>query len=157
MRLLAELPPDRETEGRFSVFDDAGAMVLTSVRCFGEADDAEERRRGTADDDPIGLYGDHPFGEYRVTAIEQGKQPARSYGAFFFRLFPLSGEAKTAWEAGRRGVGIHGGDLRSGGSLRPTFGCLRIDNETCETLAKLLAPEFAAGRPILYECRPLVP
>lgn len=157
MKLLAELPPDREAEGRFWAFDDAGLVLLGPVRCRGEADDAEEWRHGTADDNPLGVFGDHPFGEYRVTAIEQAKQPARSYGPFFFRLFPIAGEAKDAWESGRRGLGIHGGELGPGAMLRPTFGCLRVDNETCETIAKLLAPEFSAGRPVLYECRPLIP
>ncbi len=155
MRLLSELPPDRETEGRFTVFDDAGLVLLGPVRCRGEADDGEERRHGTRDDDAVGSFGDHPYGESRVTAIEQGKQPARSYGPFFFRLYPLAGEAKAAWGAGRRGIGIHGGDLGADGILRPTFGCLRCDNETMETLAKLLAPELAAGRPVLYDCEPL--
>lgn len=157
MRLFAELPLDREAEGRFSVLDDEGRGVLGPVRCRGEADDAEERRHGTADDHPLGLFGDHPFGESRVTSIEQGKQPARAYGPFFFRLLPLAGEAKAAWDAGRRGLGLHGGDLGAGSTLRPTYGCLRLDNETCEALAKLLAPEFAAGRPVLYSCLPLVP
>lgn len=155
MNLLAELPMDREAEGQFSVLDDEGHCVLGPVRCRGEADDAEEARHGTPDDDSIGVFGDHPFGKSRLTAIEQNKQPVRSYGRFFFRLFPLTGEAKAGWKAGRRGLGLHGGDLGLDGTLRPTFGCLRLDNETCEALAKLLAPEFAAGRPVLYECRAL--
>ena len=157
MILRAELPLDREAEGRFSVFDAAGACVFGPLRCLGEADDAEEQRHGTPDDDPVHVYGDHPFGDYRVTAIEPGKRPARSYGPFFFRLMPVAGQALEAWDAGRRGLGIHGGDLGEGATLRSTFGCLRIDNDTCEALAAFLAPDFAAGRPVLYQCRPLVP
>lgn len=155
MKLLAELPVDRETEGRFSVLDEDGHCILGPVRCRGEADDAEEARHGTPDDDAIGVFGDHPFDGSRVTAIEQNKQPARSYGPFFFRLFPLTGQAKAGWDAGRRGLGIHGGELGPGGMLRPTYGCLRLDDETCESLAKLVAPELAAGRSVLYECRAL--
>jgi len=157
MRLRAQLPPDREAEGRFWVLDDAGGVLFGPVRCRGEADDAKERAEGTRDDDGTGSFGDHPFGEYRVTAIEQSKQPARSYGPFFLRLFPIGGEAKAAWEAGRRGLGIHGGDLRPGGNLRPTYGCLRLDNETLEVAAKAVAAEFAAGRVVNYDCIPLVP
>lgn len=156
MKILAELPPDREAEGRLTVVDDEGRLILGPRRCRGEADDAEEARHGTPDDDAVGLFGDHPFGESRVTAIEQNKQPARSYGPFFFRLFPLTGEAKAGWEVGRRGLGLHSGELGPNGTLRPTFGCLRCDDETSESLAKLVAPELAAGRPVLYECRPLV-
>lgn len=155
MKLLAELPINREAEGRFTAFADDGTVVLGPVRCRGEADDAEEARHGTPDDDSIGVFGDHPFGESRLTAIEQNKQPMRSYGPFFFRLFPLSGEAKVGWEQGRRGLGLHSGELGPGGWLRCTYGCLRFDDETGERLAKLVAPELAAGRPVLYECRAL--
>lgn len=157
MNILAELPPDREAEGRFTVFDDEGAVLLGPVRCRGEADDTEERRHGTADDDPIGSHGDHPFGEYRLVAVEWNKQPARSYGPVFLRLFPLSGEAKAAWDAGRRGFGAHGGDLGPNGMLRPTYGCLRLDNEHATATATLAEPELTIGRPVPYECRPLVP
>lgn len=157
MKLLAELPLDREAEGRFSIFDDAGGCLFGPVRCLGEADDAEERRHGTQDDDPVHAFGDAPYGTFRLTAIEPDKAPPRSYGPFFFRLMPLTGQALEAWEAGRRGLGIHGGDLGQGSTLRPTFGCLRIDNATCEVLAAFLTPEVTAGRPVLFECRPLVP
>lgn len=157
MKLRARLPLDRETQGSLVVLDDDDRVIVGPVRCRGEADDGEEARHGTADDDPIHVFGDHPYGEYRITAIEQAKQPARSYGPFFFRLFPVSGEALRAWEAGRRGLGIHGGDLGPDSTLRATYGCLRADNETCEMLAKLLTPEFAAGRPVYYECLPVTP
>ena len=157
MRLLAELPLDREAEGRFTVFSDEGAILYGPVRCRGEADDTEERRHGTSDDDAIHQHGDHPFGGYRVIAVEQNKTPARSYGPFFLRLVPLNGEALTAWHAGRRGLGIHGGDLGDGTVLRPTYGCLRADNETMEAVAKLVKADFAAGRAVLYDCRPLMP
>ena len=157
MTLLALLPLDRERDGRLSVLDDAGRSIVGPVRCRGEADDAEEARHGTKDDDPLGAFGDHPFGSYRLTAIEQNKPPAHSYGPFFFRLVPVAGQALEAWHAGRRGLGIHGGDLGPDSRLRPTFGCLRCDDGTMETLAKLVAPELTAGRPVLYECRALTP
>lgn len=156
MRLLAELPPTREAEGRLTVWDDAGQCLLGPARCRGEADDAEERRHGTADDDPVHAYGDHPYGTYLVVSMVRDPEPPRSYGPYFFSLLPKEGEALAAWEAGRRGLGIHGGDPGPGSSLRATYGCLRVENATCDELATLLAPDFAARRPVFYDCRPLV-
>ena len=153
MRLLAELPLDREAEGRFTVFSDEGAVLYGPRRCCGEADDTEEQRHGTADDDPVHLFGDHPYGQSRITAVEPNKQPWRSYGPFFVRLLPISGEALRGWEEGRRGLGLHGGDLGPDSTLRPTYGCLRCDNETMEAVVKLLMVEFGAARPVVYECR----
>lgn len=157
MKLLVELPPDREAEGRFTIFDDDGAAMLGPVRCRGEADDGEERRHGTKDDDPVHAYGDFPFGMFRIKGIVQDPQPAASYGPFFWGLVPVSGQALEAWVNGRRGIGLHSGALGPGGTLRATHGCCRVDDETNERAAKLVKPVLDAHVEVYLEARPLVP
>jgi hypothetical protein len=41
---------------------------------------------------------------------------------------PLSGDALTAEDNGRSGLWLHGGSLRDG-NLRPTYGCIRVDDD----------------------------
>ena len=157
MRLLAELPPDRETEGRFYIFDDAGSVILGPRRCRGEADNAGAAAHSNALEDPTKSFGDHPFGVSRVNALVQDPRPVESYGPFFVTLIPLEGEALEGWREGRRGIGIHGGKLGPDGLLRATYGCLRLDNETLEQAVRLIKPELDAERRVFYTCRPLTP
>lgn len=156
MKLLARLPLDREAEGEFQVLADTG-VLLGPVRCRGEADNAGALTHGNVQEDPTKSHGDHPYGVYRCRTLVRDPHPARSYGPFFLSLAPVGGEALVAWQNGRRGLGIHGGDLGAGSTLRATYGCLRLDNETMETLARLVAPRLDAGEDLVYECRPWTP
>ena len=156
MRLVAALTKDRQAEGQFWVEGDDG-VVFGPVRCRGEADSGNAAKFKNILEDPTRVAGDHPFGVCRVVDIVT-IQPAdtkggRTYGPFFVRLHPVSGEAWTARQQGREGIGLHGGDLGPAGELRATFGCLRLDNASLVQVVDRLFAERAAGREVFYECR----
>jgi len=152
MKLWSKLPPDRFAEGQFWVTDDDGAILFGPVRCRGEADNSGAIAHGNPLEDPLKAFGDHPAGVCKLTEILWHPVPVHSYGPAFFRLDPISGEALDAKQQGRSGIGIHGGDLGSDGSLRPTFGCLRLTNADCQAVADMVEPVRITGRLITYTC-----
>lgn len=159
MKLLAELPVDREAEGRFTVLGgevDVEA-VFGPVRCRGEADNANAAAYDNVIEDPTRVGGDHPYGTYRVVGVVEDPGDAHAYGPCFVQLRPVAGEALESWIKGRRGIGIHGGAPGAGGTLRATYGCLRLDDWSVAQLAVLLAVERAAGREVFYDCAALAP
>lgn len=160
MKILVELPVDRRREGRLTAYSDDGAPLCGPVRCLGEADDRAATAAGNPAEEPTQPFGDHPYGRSVVTGVEVGKQPTRSYGPAFLRLDPVDeiaagGEARAGELAGRAGLGIHGGDLSASGALRPTFGCLRVDNAAAEELGALVSLTLRRGGVVAYECRRL--
>jgi len=157
MKLRASLPLNREDEGRFWVLDDEGSAIFGPVRCRGEADNTNALHAENPIEDPTRIGGDFPFGVYLVGECVQDPKPWHTYGPWFIRLSPVSGEALDAWIAGRRGIGAHGGELGPGSILRATFGCLRLDNETTEHVVKYLVAEKAAGRQVFLESVPMTP
>jgi len=150
MRLFSRLPPNRFVAGEFWVEDHQGRCIFGPRRARGEADNAGAQRHDNLEEEPTQLYGDHPGGLYRVTAIAH-PDPQR-YGSAFLVLDPLEGDALEAKGYGRTGIGIHGGRLHADGRLRETNGCLRLDNDVVEHVAALVAPEITAGRIVFYEC-----
>ena len=69
-----------------------------------------------------------------------GPAHVHSYGPQpILDLAGIGGQALEAYENGRDGIAIHGGDVDSDGHLRPTYGCLRVDNETQVKLLASLA------------------
>ena len=157
MKLRAVLPLDREAEGHFTVTDDDGASLFGPIRCRGEADNTQAMAHQNPEEVPARSVGDHPYGMYKVGNIVQEPRPTRSYGPFFITLSPVSGEALVAWQNGRRGIGIHGGDLGAQGQLRATYGCLRLENKALEEVVALIRPEQETGRDVWYECVALKP
>ena len=157
MKVWSELPRDREREGRLWVTEDlGGGAVFGPVRCRGEADNAAAATHHNPEEDPAATFGDHPYGVSRIATVVHtdptDAKKVRSYGPVFLALHAVSGQAWDARQAGRTGIGIHGGAPGPGGTLRPTYGCLRLDNADVERLATLVADEQAAGRSIFYEC-----
>lgn len=152
MKLQAVLARDRSAEGQIVALADDGAVLAGPWRCRGEADDTAATGHGNAQEDPRRPYGDHPFGSYRVVGIEHDKPPPRTYGPVFLRLAPTAGEALLATRAGRLGLGIHGGDLGPERTLRPTHGCLRLDNVVVETLAQYVREAWGNAEDVVYEC-----
>jgi len=150
MKLLSRLPPTRFVAGEFWVEDQQGRCIFGPLRARGEADNTGAATHDNPEEDPTQLYGDHPSGFYRVTAIAH-PDPHR-YGPAFLVLDPLEGEALEAKRTGRTGLGIHGGRLHADGRLRETFGCLRVDNATLDRVVELVTPELTAGRIVFYEC-----
>ncbi len=158
MKIYSRLPKDREQPGivwwvkRSGVADGAREIIVGPYRARGEADNSGAAAHGNVQEDPARAYGDHPSGYYRVNRVADDPQPPRSYGPFFLGLDPVDGEALQAKRNGRVGLGIHGGDLGPEQILRPTFGCLRVDNQTIIDLAQDVQAELQAGRQVLYEC-----
>ena len=87
-----------------------------------------------------------------VAVPESDTKKRHSYGPYFIQLNPVSGDAWTARQNGRTGIGLHGGDLAADGSLRATYGCGRLDNDVLERLVALLRPQIDANTSIFYEC-----
>ena len=152
MTIYSKLPKDREQEGTLWVTDEAGATIFGPVRCRGEADNSQAAAHDNPSERPTKPYGDHPSGVYQVTSIVDKPQPSRVYGTGYITLLPVSGEALEAYQKGRRGIAIHGGDLNPQGGLRATYGCLRADNTTMVTLKRLVSATWEQGRKAYYEC-----
>jgi hypothetical protein len=154
--LRSRLYLDRRIEGRFWVEDaDDGRVLLAEQRCRGEADNATAARHDNVIEDPTRVGGDHPAGTYRVARAvsfhESDRQHWTTYGPWFFALEPVAGEALVAAEYGRSGIGLHGGAPGPGGTLRETFGCLRVFNTTAFEVARLIVP-LSAHEAVRYQC-----
>jgi hypothetical protein len=122
-----------------------GRLVLedgSEYRCLGKSDNAAAEAHGNPTRNPLQPFGDLPAGEYRATrsvAKNSTLADIRSYGnGPVWVLNPVAGEAVKAMHNGRYGILLHGGavgSLMTTGGLRPTHGCLRVDNSTIEALA----------------------
>lgn len=153
MRLRSILHTNRLQPGVFEVIDDGG-MVVLSARCLGHADRAEAATHGNPSDDPTKSHGDHPIGLYDCTRVVQNPVPAHSYGDWLIDLNPCGAtdDAARAKADGRTGLAIHEGDLNGDGSLRPTYGCLRVDKATMDFTAPLVRAKLNAGERVFYAC-----
>ena len=155
MKIRSVLPHDRMRAGTIDIVNDAGDVIFGPVAARGKADGQIAAAHGNPTRDPKHEDGDHPAGTYRVVHVERDKSPAHSFGPFFLLLDPTSGDALIAKTNDRKGLAIHGGDPVADGSLRATEGCLRVSNATVVSIAGLVQPELAAGRPVIYECADL--
>ena len=151
MRLRAKLPLDRYVAGTLWIEDDTG-ITFGPVRARGEADNRNAASQDNIVEDPTKVGGDHPAGTYLATEVVIIPIPNDTYGPYFIRLDPQSGEAHEAKQNGRTGIGIHGGRLHPDGRLRETFGCLRIDDGNLLIIASMLRMEMARGRRVEYVC-----
>ena len=145
MQIIITLHRNRSLPGELFLID--GETRLLVCRCLGKADSLSAAEAGNPTRDPFRRYGDTPTGKYqgsvdppRVPA--QGPERAkwlRSYGQWpTIRLEPIAGDALTAKNNGRRGLLIHGGTADKVGNLRPTNGCIRVDNVSQLSLVELL-------------------
>lgn len=136
MKINIRLFRDRAKYGILTAW--RGDLMTGPVRCLGKADNLAAKRKGNPDRNPLKQYGDTPTGTYTGT-LGTAHLPASTYGPHpVIMLTPKSGDAlKAHMEGGRRGLWIHGGDARNG-ELRPTFGCIRVDNATQKTLTNAL-------------------
>ncbi len=154
MRLDVQLHPERTKEGVATII--AGGYQPASFRCYGKSDNAAAIEHGNPRRDPLLPFGDIPTGEFdavqTVAALPATSDNLRSYGpGVRFVLNGIAGAAATAVRNGRFGILIHGGATGSGSpvplnSLRPTHGCLRVDDSSILTIAGRLA----AGRTIRF-------
>lgn len=139
--LESTLPADRTRPGELRVVGDGAPSATDPAasgpwRCLGKADNQSAAQHGNPARDPTLPFGDHPTGDYALVAIHRFDEASSKYGPGWISLDPTGGDALTAERNGRFGLLIHGGRLRDG-ALRPTFGCLRVDNATVRALLEL--------------------
>jgi len=135
--IVVRLPRNRLTNGSLSVIDVDGNTVAGPFRCFGKADNAQAARHGNRSRNPVFRFGDTPSGDYRARFVASHKLSTDTYGVNgYIMMEPIGGDALVARRNGRSGLWIHGGVLRNG-QLRPTFGCVRVDDSTMALLISL--------------------
>jgi len=140
MELIALLPRDRTQVGVLQLWR-SGALVQT-FPVFGKSDNAKAQQQGNAKRDPLFPFGDTPTGKWKVTAATKPQENTHTYGPYpVFMLWPLDGQAYTSHDPKHRrsGIWLHSGGLNAAGALRPTYGCLRVHNETMARLHELIA------------------
>lgn len=154
--MLIRLPDDRTQAGQLQLRDRGGRLVFfcpclgRSAGIFDAVTGTAARLRaaattnvpaskpaGTVRRDRLAYRGDTPLGDYAPTFVTTLARPITGIGNLWVGLDPVAGEALAAEQAGRRGLGIHGG---RGETLRPTHGCIRLKDSDMEGLAA------AAGR-----------
>lgn len=127
MRLIVQLPKDRTRLGLLRLEFGVGETMFWCP-CYGKADTAGAVAHNNPTRDPTKPYGDFAAGEYRMEVIEADPNNVTKFGhAQRIQLTGVAGDALAGVENGRFGILIHGGDLRNG-ELRPTFGCLRLQD-----------------------------
>lgn len=154
MRLDIQLFRDRTKEGVATLLD-AGAAPVT-FRCLGKSDSIAAAAHGNPSRDPLHVFGDIPTGEFNavktVPASPATPDNLRSYGpGVRFVLNGISGQAAQAVKNGRFGILIHGGPTGAPmppNALRPTHGCLRVDDSTINTLNKRLIEKRSNSFPV---------
>lgn len=147
-RLLAVLPRDRHRPGALALVDASREEEGSHCRLLlagpwpvlGRAGSDVAGEHGNPTRDPLRPWGDTPLGLYRIGGVQRSKEPARTYGLAYWELIAEDGDAlRAVREGGRSGLGLHGGELAPDGeTLRPTGGCLRIEDTTCRELLALM-------------------
>lgn len=137
MNLIALLSADRNQLGTLQVC--LNGAISESFPCLGKADRETAARKGNPKCNPERPYGDTPTGAWRVRVGGIQKDP-HVYGPNrVLLLWPLGGQGYLAYTiGGRGGIWIHGGDPNAAGGLRPTYGCIRVSNETMARLLELI-------------------
>lgn len=139
MKLVAKLPKDRNQPGVMEVHGAGPAIVLMPV--LGLADAAMAKQKGNPSRSPERCYGDTPTGVWKVH-VSIIMRDERAFGPHkVLLLSPISGQAYNSYlsPARRSGILIHGGAPGAGGNLRPTYGCLRVSNDSMARLHELIA------------------
>lgn len=133
--LLIELPQNRYNAGTFRLYGPDGRKRLFG-ECLGKADNARAAKASNPMRWAHAPYGDTPTGVYKPAAIQLfGVRHARLGSGWL----PLDGELGQALyactEGGRSGLGLHAG--REGAKLIPTYGCIRVLEETWSALCMI--------------------
>lgn len=140
MELVAIFPKDRTKLGTIEARN--GASLIESFQMYAKSDNAEAAKHGNASRNPLKPFGDTPTGTWNVRTGKAFTSAAdvRTYGPNpVFTLWPTGGQALASHGPNNRrtGIWLHGGALNASGGLRPTFGCLRVHNETMARLHDL--------------------
>lgn len=123
------LYPDRARPGLLTAY--AQGVPAAGFACLGRsAGDWKNPAR-----DPLRYRGHTPTGDYARTFVSRLAKPVLGIGDLWIGLDPISGQALQAEEAGRTGLGIHGG--RGDSILRMTHGCIRLFDRDMRRLAEI--------------------
>lgn len=143
MRIEITLPANRNLTGWLRVLDATGALLF-GCPCLGKADSARAKAEGNPGRDPLRKFGDTPLGFWKGKLSPKPMKDTRTYGIHrVMMLDPLSGDAKRAYDNGRRGIWAHGGILNRLGRLRPTHGCIRVADAHMAAILDILDRYFA--------------
>lgn len=129
--IIITLPRDRRVPGTLEYFDDAGTSRFRCVALGRSAGHATNPTRN-----PLRFRGHTPAGDYALTFCTALARPVVGIGSLWIGLDPVSGQALAAEQAGRTGLGIHGG--RGDQILKVTHGCIRLFDRDMTALAKVL-------------------
>lgn len=137
LKINVYLHLDRSIPGVMTVRRLNEGDIFLVARCLGKSDNAAAAAHGNPKRDQMLPFGDLPTGKYRGVFTGPG-QPKRTYGPHQrIHLVPEEGNAQIAVDNnGRYALQIHGGDLNAKGDLRPTHGCLRVDDFVMDFLQK---------------------
>lgn len=133
------LHKDRTLPGTLNVID--GQTTRLTVPCLGKSDNMAAKAHRNPTRDPAGPYGDTPVGSYGLVWLpwrptgdkNADEEHVSGYGPF--GMFAMVPDFTTV----RVGLMIHAGDAgKQYGGLRPTYGCVRVSNESMALLVKLL-------------------
>lgn len=128
------LGEDRFKPGRLQYWS-ASTQLLFSCDCLGRSAGILDALTGAVRRDPLKYRGNTPLGGYALTFVSHLAKPIRGIGSIWIGLDPVSGDALTAEQNGRTGLGIHGG--RGDGALKPTHGCIRLRDRDMAELARI--------------------
>ncbi len=124
------LPKNRKLPGRLELRAAEGALLFACA-CLGRsAGHATNPSR-----DPLLYRGHTPTGDYALTFVTALARPIPGIGRLWVGLDPVGGQAQQAEDAGRTGLGIHGG--RGNDALMMTHGCIRLFDRDMAQLAKV--------------------
>lgn len=146
MKVSVHLHNNRRVPGILQITPEtSGNETARTFRCLGLSDQAAATAHSNPSRSPVLHEGDLPTGEYLAVkthpAAPATPENVRSFGpGIRFVLNPVSGQASEALLNGRYGLMIHGGPTGAPmpvDALRPTHGCLRVDDSTIEFLATL--------------------
>jgi hypothetical protein len=136
VEIWIEVTTDRTIPGTLGVYRGI-ARIAGPFRCLAKSDNLAAAQAGNPTRDPLKRMGDAPLGRSSLTLCAPGL-PLRSYGpGKRYLLTGTTGDALTARKNGRTGIMIHGGVLTIGGALRPTHGCVRVDDSTITAIVSL--------------------
>jgi hypothetical protein len=143
MRIVVELPRNRDCCGSLFVFQATGEILCGPFAVGARANDQLASARGNPTRNPLHRFGDTPSGTWRVREIlPSGPETNFPEGEFgphgVVVLEATGGDAALADANGRFRILIQAGQPSADGRLRATAGALRLSNEAQLQLLKAI-------------------
>ena len=150
-KLVVVVPVGRRAAGRAVLLGNDGRVRLPPFRVVATASGLAAARHGNPDRSSRKPFGDTPAGSYVIAGALPPDPRARSgddglLGAIV--LAPVGGDALEALRAGRTRFLLHGGPADASGSLRSTFGGLRVSDADLALLIAAINDANADADPV---------